>query len=126
MVRKLISPSSDWNVSLIRSSFSSEETKAILSLPFCSTQVEGLLLWHYDKRDIYSVKSGYKLGKLLQSQHLLSGSFDGGLKRRCTLCGIIVVLNACVQLATNQKDTKLIARPPTSIANTGRMILWAK
>ena len=56
-----------WNVQLIHSSFGSGEADAILSLPLGSSQVEDSLQWHYDKFRVYSVRNGYKLGRVLSS-----------------------------------------------------------
>ncbi|KAK3212721.1 hypothetical protein Dsin_017427 [Dipteronia sinensis] len=76
IVRYLISPSGTWNVPLIRASFPPDEAEVILSLPFGSTQTEDVLLWHYDNGGIYTVKCGYKLGKLIQSQYRAFSSSD--------------------------------------------------
>ncbi|TXG67924.1 hypothetical protein EZV62_009199 [Acer yangbiense] len=50
--------------------------EAILSLPLSRFQTGDSLLWHFDKSGNYSVRSGYKLKKLIQSSVETFGSFD--------------------------------------------------
>ncbi|KAK3225296.1 hypothetical protein Dsin_005158 [Dipteronia sinensis] len=75
-VRQLMSPSGGWNIPLVQSSFVSEEADYILSIPIGSSQVHDSLQWHFDKKGNYSVKSGYKVGKMLQNRDSPSGSID--------------------------------------------------
>lgn len=48
----------------------------ILSLPLGASQEEDSLLWYYDKRGIFSMKSGYKVGAILLNRNGPSGSSD--------------------------------------------------
>ncbi|KAK2636475.1 hypothetical protein Ddye_031267 [Dipteronia dyeriana] len=73
-VRSLFTPFGCWNNQLIRAFISSEEVEAILSLPRGFSNVEDTILWHYDKNGCYSVRSGYKLGRMLLSRDVPSGS----------------------------------------------------
>ncbi|KAK3193084.1 hypothetical protein Dsin_024394 [Dipteronia sinensis] len=74
LVSSLFTALGSWNDQLIWSSFSSEETKAILSLPRGSSRVDDSLLWHYDKSGRYSMRRGYKHGRALLSQDAPSSS----------------------------------------------------
>ena len=69
MVSSLFTPSRDWTVPLIRSSFPLEKFEAILSLHCGFSLLEDSLLWHYEKDGAFSVRSGYKLGEQLQGRY---------------------------------------------------------
>ncbi|KAL5551944.1 hypothetical protein UlMin_002120 [Ulmus minor] len=48
-----------WDSSLIRNSFHHDEAEAILSLPRPRHSYPDSLIWHYDKKGNYTVRSGY-------------------------------------------------------------------
>ena len=66
MVRSLLTASGQWNSQLIYSSFVAEEAEAILSLPIGASRRDDSLLWHFEKSGSYTVKSGYRLSRLIQ------------------------------------------------------------
>ncbi|KAL5758927.1 hypothetical protein ACOSP7_021538 [Xanthoceras sorbifolium] len=41
--------------------FRPEEANIILSIPICSSPIRDSLIWHFDKRGCFSVKSAYRL-----------------------------------------------------------------
>ncbi|KAL5574815.1 hypothetical protein UlMin_016514 [Ulmus minor] len=58
-VNDIIIASGSWDSSLIRSSFHPDEAEAILSLPRPRHSYPDSLIWHYDKKGDYTVRSGY-------------------------------------------------------------------
>ncbi|KAL5541281.1 hypothetical protein UlMin_042503 [Ulmus minor] len=58
-VNDIITASGSWDSSLIRSSFHHDEAEAILSLPRPKHSYPDSLIWHYDKKGDYTVRSGY-------------------------------------------------------------------
>ncbi|KAL5577665.1 hypothetical protein UlMin_019364 [Ulmus minor] len=58
-VNDIITASGSWDSSLIRSSFHHDEAEAILSLPRSRHSYPDSLIWHYDKKGDYTVRSGY-------------------------------------------------------------------
>ncbi|KAL5550989.1 hypothetical protein UlMin_001165 [Ulmus minor] len=58
-VNDIITASGSWDSSLIRSSFHHDEAEAILSLPRPRHSRPDSLIWHYDKKRDYTVRSGY-------------------------------------------------------------------
>ena len=51
----------EWNVELLHEVFNVEDIDSILSLPVGSSIGIDKLQWHFDKRRVYFVQSGYKL-----------------------------------------------------------------
>ncbi|KAL5550781.1 hypothetical protein UlMin_000957 [Ulmus minor] len=58
-VNDIITALGSWDTPLIRSSFHHDEAEAILSLPRPKHSYPDSLIWHYDKKGDYSVRSGY-------------------------------------------------------------------
>ncbi|TXG53596.1 hypothetical protein EZV62_018852 [Acer yangbiense] len=50
------------------SSFLPDDADAILSQPISSSRISDSLIWHFDKNGVYTIKSGYKVGKALGCQ----------------------------------------------------------
>lgn len=46
---------------MIKESFRPEDVEAILQIPLPIRPRDDRLIWHYDRRDQYSVKSGYQI-----------------------------------------------------------------
>ncbi|KAK3198276.1 hypothetical protein Dsin_021691 [Dipteronia sinensis] len=61
-VDTLMTPSGGWDVNLVRQSFCKEDSDAILGIPLSASQADDVLIWHYGKSGVYTVKSGYWLG----------------------------------------------------------------
>ncbi|XP_037491762.1 uncharacterized protein LOC119369505 [Jatropha curcas] len=61
-----------WDVGKLMTSFSARDVKAILSIPLFIHMVEDVVLWHYEKRGVYTVKSGYhvSMGLVRDSQNV--------------------------------------------------------
>ena len=59
-VRDLILDSGKWNFQLIRDSFLHFEAEKILSLARPQKAKQDRIMWHFDKRGIYTVISGYE------------------------------------------------------------------
>ncbi|TXG66305.1 hypothetical protein EZV62_007580 [Acer yangbiense] len=73
-IRSVITPSNCWDIPRIRSVFSLEEVEAILSILLSAYQLGDSLLWYFEKYGVYSIRSGYKLGKSIKSREVSSGS----------------------------------------------------
>lgn len=61
MVADLINEDNQWNVNKLHMHFRQEDVAEILKIPLPNQQSEDEVLWHFDKRGEYSVKSGYQL-----------------------------------------------------------------
>ncbi|KAK2659616.1 hypothetical protein Ddye_006149 [Dipteronia dyeriana] len=62
------------NEQLNRSSFLADEANAIISLPLGLSQAKDSLLWHFDKSGAYTVKIGYRFGRMHLSREVPFGS----------------------------------------------------
>ncbi|OMO59710.1 reverse transcriptase [Corchorus capsularis] len=57
-----------WDGDLIRSIFIEEEAEAIVQIPLSYRLQNDMLVWHFDNKGIYSVKSGYRVLCNLQAE----------------------------------------------------------
>ncbi|KAL5767804.1 hypothetical protein ACOSQ2_014587 [Xanthoceras sorbifolium] len=73
-VSALISRPGQWNESLVRGHFSSDEAVVILNIPLCTFPQPDSLLWHFDKRGEFSVKSAYKVALSIRIMDLTFSS----------------------------------------------------
>ncbi|KAK2664585.1 hypothetical protein Ddye_003159 [Dipteronia dyeriana] len=73
-VSSIISPSGGWNVPLIHASFLKDDVDTILSMPTSSSLMDDSLFWHFNRSGVYSVRSGYKVGKSLVCRESSSSS----------------------------------------------------
>ncbi|KAL0427402.1 UNVERIFIED_CONTAM: hypothetical protein Slati_2915000 [Sesamum latifolium] len=64
----LISPADGWNEVLIRAEFCSEDADCILGIKLRATVSSDELVWHYESRGMFSVKSAYSLAVDLNSE----------------------------------------------------------
>ncbi|KAJ9182498.1 hypothetical protein P3X46_006489 [Hevea brasiliensis] len=73
-VHQLINQNShSWNYERLQQNFHEEEIKCISAIPVGLFRQKDQLIWHYDKRGKYTVKSGYYIVREIQkSQHSLS------------------------------------------------------
>lgn len=63
-----------WDLLKIRETFDDYVIPHILSIPIGPCQSKDLLVWHYDRRGKYTVKSGYYIAKQLHDdQHRKAG-----------------------------------------------------
>ncbi|KAH9671011.1 putative reverse transcriptase/RNA-dependent DNA polymerase [Citrus sinensis] len=60
-VAELIKEDNQWNEDMICQHFFREDADIILRIPIPSTPMADQILWHYDKKGIYTVKSGYQV-----------------------------------------------------------------
>ncbi|KAH9656895.1 putative reverse transcriptase/RNA-dependent DNA polymerase [Citrus sinensis] len=60
-VAELIKEDNQWNEDMICQHFLREDAEIILRIPIPSTPMADQILWHYDKKGIYTVKSGYQV-----------------------------------------------------------------
>ncbi|KAH9696063.1 putative reverse transcriptase/RNA-dependent DNA polymerase [Citrus sinensis] len=74
MVAELIDEENQWIVSKLEQNFLPQDIEAILQIPLPRTKKEDEVLWHYDKRGEYSVKSGYQIAFRLKFQDMTSSS----------------------------------------------------
>lgn len=60
-VNELILPTRYWNVPLVSEFFDVVDAQAILSIPLSRRDCANHLIWHFDPKGFYTVKSGYRL-----------------------------------------------------------------
>ncbi|KAL5798070.1 hypothetical protein ACOSQ2_002890 [Xanthoceras sorbifolium] len=60
-VSALIGAPGRWSRDLVQFYFRPEEADIILSIPLCSSPLRDSLIWHFDKKGCFSVKSAYRL-----------------------------------------------------------------
>ncbi|KAL5774803.1 hypothetical protein ACOSP7_012360 [Xanthoceras sorbifolium] len=65
-VSVLIDESGKWDVERVRSLFLKDEADVIVNIPLCSFPRRDSVLWHFDKHEIFSVKSAYKVALSLR------------------------------------------------------------
>ena len=62
MVHKLIDKQTKtWHQILLQEMFDTEEAVSVNSMPLSRIRSPNRLVWHYKKKRVYTVKSGYKL-----------------------------------------------------------------
>lgn len=59
-VAELIDENQQWKEALIHQNFKPEDAAQILRIPLPTRPKPDQILWHYDKKGMYSVKSGYQ------------------------------------------------------------------
>ncbi|KAM2136986.1 hypothetical protein ACFX1Q_009211 [Malus domestica] len=52
-----------WRIDLLSKLFSPQEVTLVLSMPISFCALRYRLVWHYDERGLYSVKSGYRVAR---------------------------------------------------------------
>lgn len=57
----LLISNNTWDVELVQGLFCEEDARAILGIPRTRGQSQDKLIWHYEKNDFYTIKSGYNL-----------------------------------------------------------------
>ena len=55
-----------------------EDVVEILNIPLGSSQVEDKVVWHFDKRGMFTVNSGYNLGAVLNDNPSASNNSTMG------------------------------------------------
>ncbi|XP_062028933.1 uncharacterized protein LOC133744926 [Rosa rugosa] len=79
-VADLIDPDSkDWMVDWLEELFFADEVEMIRKIPLSLRNPEDQLIWHFDKRGLYSVKSGYHVARCVASlsSHVSTSSSQG-------------------------------------------------
>ena len=62
MVHELINEQTKtWNQNLIHEMFDTEEATTINYIPLSRVDSSDKLVWHYEKKEVYTVKNGYKI-----------------------------------------------------------------
>lgn len=61
VVADLINTESQWDAEKLNQCFRQDDIETILKIPLPKEQSENKVMWHFDKREEYSVKSGYQL-----------------------------------------------------------------
>ena len=69
MVLELINPATrSWNKLALIEHFIPADVEVILNIPLSTRQQEDFWAWHYDKRDIFSVRSAYRMICAIKTQ----------------------------------------------------------
>lgn len=71
---KLIDDENKWDETKLNQFFMQEDMEVILKIPLPRNQKEDELLWHYDKRGEYYVKSGYQITLKIKALNLSNSS----------------------------------------------------
>lgn len=79
MVKEILSSSNHWDEAAVKSHLISLNNEHILSMALPTHPVEDTLVWHYEKRGNFSVKSAYHLAVDLKSSMRASSSSCGTL-----------------------------------------------
>nr|DAD25053.1 TPA_asm: hypothetical protein HUJ06_026517 [Nelumbo nucifera] len=69
----------EWDVEMIHELFGPRDASAILNIPLSYSSQEDQLIWHFSPNGVYSVKSGYRVARDLNttiSQAVISGGWD--------------------------------------------------
>ncbi|KAK3222291.1 hypothetical protein Dsin_009316 [Dipteronia sinensis] len=64
-VSQLITPSCCWNMQILKDNFISCDVNAISQIPISNGDRKDTIMWHYDEKGVYTVKSGYWIGRSL-------------------------------------------------------------
>ena len=54
-----------WNIHVLFDTLLSSEREVILAIPVAKFNCQDKMIWHFDKRGEYTVKSGYRLASSL-------------------------------------------------------------
>ncbi|KAH9668523.1 reverse transcriptase domain-containing protein [Citrus sinensis] len=73
-VAELITADSTWNEAKLKHHFCEEDTEAMLKISLPPSHKEDSLLWHFDKKGEYTVKSGYQVALKLKFPNQASSS----------------------------------------------------
>ena len=65
-VADLIDDNQPWKETLIHQHFSKEDAEKILQIHLPNSPQPDQILWHYDKKGQYSVKSGYQIARKIK------------------------------------------------------------
>ncbi|KAK6125261.1 hypothetical protein DH2020_041005 [Rehmannia glutinosa] len=77
-VRDLIIPELGvWDENLLNLLFNPVDVRAIRSIPLCTNRRKDKLVWHHSKDGKYTVKSGYKVAKVLKDDETRSPASSG-------------------------------------------------
>ncbi|KAK3193033.1 hypothetical protein Dsin_024343 [Dipteronia sinensis] len=82
-VASLVSSSGGWNVDYIRHHFDKDDVELILHIPLSSGYMVDTVLWHFDERGLYNVKSGYHIGRQLVASPSTSDNLAVGSWWNC-------------------------------------------
>ncbi|KAK4851594.1 hypothetical protein QYF36_016613 [Acer negundo] len=97
LVKDLLLPNgAGWDLHAVSHYFRDVDKEIIFSIPISRRFCEDVLIWHYDKHGIYTVKSGYHLAaSLLTSEQCSSSATTWNLYSRklpvsplCPRCGV--------------------------------------
>ncbi|KAH9782560.1 reverse transcriptase domain-containing protein [Citrus sinensis] len=77
LVAELINEENKWNESLIYRHFNRMDADKIVEIPLPRSPKEDTIIWHYDKKGLYSVKSGYQTALSLKFPAMPSSSMTG-------------------------------------------------
>lgn len=84
-VAEVIGPENQWNEGLIRQHFSREDAKAMLKIPLPKEDKDDEVLWHFDRKGLYSVKISYQIA--LQLKFYNSPSCSNNVSSAGMICG---------------------------------------
>ncbi|KAL6225315.1 hypothetical protein ACLB2K_004165 [Fragaria x ananassa] len=76
----------EWNVEVIEDLFNPMEIDLILKIPLSLYGGEDRMVWHFDKKGCYTVKSGYYVGRLVEGLEKQASGSDSGVKRGRLWC----------------------------------------
>lgn len=74
-----------WIHSVITELFTDADSDIILQIPLSLRISEDRVCWHFDKHDMYNVKSGYHIAQLIASNEMQGSSFERSDNTRMNL-----------------------------------------
>ena len=77
LIAELINEKNQWDESLIYRHFNRMDADKIVEIPLPRSPKEDTIIWHYDKKGLYSVKSGYQTTLSLKFPAMPSSSMSG-------------------------------------------------
>ena len=58
----------EWDIELLKDLFSEQDAWAIAGIPLSNTTREDVLIWHFERRGMYTVRSGYHVARSMARQ----------------------------------------------------------
>lgn len=89
-VANLINRNGTWNEQLVSALFINQDANLIINIPLNPQQREDVIIWQYDLKGLFSVKSAYRLGMHSQGQTTASVSNSSqqvSLPNKIKICG---------------------------------------
>lgn len=78
-----------WLVTVIEDMFTEVEAEFILKIPLSLRPRADRIVWHYDRKGLFTVKSGYKVARDLYNRGTHASSSSGSCRIACSLWHLV-------------------------------------